>query len=319
MSKWSRASIKAFINTDRGTLILCMVLAFIFWLFTKMANTYETDIQVEVNYQLPEGKTLIDPPPSTIEAKLSGGGWKLLGQALNARKPIVNFQLNNNVNQVISPRMQESIIEKALRNDYQIVSKSLENITLQLDNIDTVKIPIRVSEDLSLAPQHQLQDSIRFSPDSIWAIGPESLTRTLDTWTTGPVSKQALDADYNGPVPVKPHLNRQIRFEPKEINIQIDIEQFTEKQLTVPVNLVNVPDSLMILLDQEKVNLKFIIGLSEYDRINVKDFRVIADFNDVDWAIGAPIPVEVISAPNDLNKIEVNPAAIEFLIKKINQ
>ncbi|MEO1436156.1 MAG: hypothetical protein AAFV80_11520 [Bacteroidota bacterium] len=319
MSKWSRASIKQFINTDRGTLILCMVLAFIFWLFTKMANTYETDIQVDVNYRLPEGKTLIDPPPSTIEAKLSGGGWKLLGQALNARKPSVNFQLNNNVNQVISPRMQESVIEKALRNDYQIVSKSLENITLQLDNIDTVKMPILVHEDFQLAPQHQLRDSIQLSPDSVWAIGPESLTRQLTSWTTGLVSKQALDSDYNGPIAVKPHLNPQIRFEPPEINIQIDVEQFTEKQVSVPVNLVNVPDSMMVLLNQEKVTVKFIVGLSEYDQIKANDFRVIADFNGFDWNIEAPVPVEVINAPSLLKKIEVQPSAIQFLIKKINQ
>lgn len=315
--KQSRTSrFREFLKTDRAILIICIGIALIFWFFTKMAQQYETEVSVNVSYVVPESKILTYPPPETIYAKLKSGGWSLFFRYLSGNRPNIEILLDESPLQIISPRQQESYISKALNDQFQVENKTLENITLELDDVFVKKVPLSLSHKIRMAPQYQLSDSLVIYPDSVDAVGPALQVAGIESWETELFTLENVDATSKPIIPVKVHPNQQIRFIPDEVTCNLNVEQYTEKTFELPVLVSGVRDSSKIILIQRRVKISFAVGLTDYEKINENQFELIADFSKLNYEESTFAPVKINKSPPSVKNIRLQPNQVEFLRKK---
>ena len=86
----SKAEILKFLKTDRAILALCILSALIFWLTNKMSETFNSEGEVAMKFEIPAGTVITSPTPKSIKVLYKGSGWNLLrNEQLNEVKVAV--------------------------------------------------------------------------------------------------------------------------------------------------------------------------------------------------------------------------------------
>ena len=308
--KVSKTDIADFFKTDRAILIICIGIALLFWLFTKMSQTFRSSKTFELSYNLPVGKSFADLPPKKLEAYISGRGWDLMSSHLRNASPKISFDLAKDSIQTIYRNDIRSSVEELLSSTLNTTDFDYERIDIRLENEDVKKVPIVFKNEINFFENHQLK-SLKITPDSISISGPLSLIEGIDSWPTSLIKRDKLKSNETIEVSLSEPKAPQIHIMPNVATIDLKIEQFTENSFFLPILIKNAPDTLKIFPD--RVKLTYIVGLSDYEAIHPSHFQL-----EVDLA-GIPLETENNTLPINLGRkselvrnINFSPNSVEF-------
>lgn len=308
--------IKAFLQTDRAMLMGCISIAFVVWLFMKMSQTHQTEIPIEVTYNLPEDKIFATPPPASITPRISGTGWALFTRYITAQRPNITLDLDNTPSQTISAPRLETLIQQDLPAPLSAGLRAYQSIAVQLDNKASKRIPLTLRQSIRLSTEYQFIVPPRLVPDSITMYGPKSIIDTTKSWETALLKIEDVKENTNHPVTLLPHPNTEVSFESIEVMCRIDVERFTEKTLEIPTTIINAPDTLLLTIHPSKIKVTCRVGHSNYDKVNQGQFAAVADFTKVDINNSNYAPVKLIRQPDFVKITGVSPEDVEFIISR---
>ncbi len=86
-------------------------------------------------------------------------------------------------------------------------------------------------------------------------------------------------------------------------------------QVKVPIDVLNLPDSILLQTFPSRVILTCRVGLSKYDRIEDHPFRAVVDYELIDERTEV-LNVVIQNLPLYLLSYEYNPKSVEFLKSK---
>jgi len=291
----------------------------LFWLLVKLSQNHKANRQVAITYTLPDDMSFVTIPPDQVRVTLEGRGWDLMYDYFGRRNSEVNFNLASTVLQnITNNQLKGRMVDNAKSTNITVEDMSFDYISIELGESATKKIPIILEQQLNFAPEHQLQSAIQLTPDSIILSGPSSILETYTSWSTTLLSLENLKNTTTRPLPLQPNNMPQIQLSESAVQVQIPVEQFTEKSIFIPVMVKGAPDSLKVFPNKVKTN--FVVGLSRYDTISAKDFRLEVDLK------GVPInqsnntaPILITQQPLGVKNIQFSPKAVQFLfIKEAN-
>jgi len=308
--------IKAFLQTDRAMLMGCIGIALIVWLFMKMSQSHETEVLLEVSYTLPDDKIFATSPPATITPRISGTGWALFGRYVRTQRPEIPITLENTPNQTISASRLETAIQSRLPSPLTAALRGYQSIAVRLDDKAGKPIPVILQENIELASEYQFIVPPRPVPDSITIYGPKSVIETVDVWRTEMIELEEIKENKTPTVALLPHSNTEVSFDPAKVICKIDVEQFTEKSLEVPIQIINAPDTLLLTIHPSKTKITCRVGLSNYDKVDATQFKAVADFTKVDVNNSNYAPVKLTQVPDFVNNTNAQPQNVEFIISQ---
>jgi len=96
--------------------------------------------------------------------------------------------------------------------------------------------------------------------------------------------------------------------------LNIPVEQYTEADFDIPVNVLNVPDSLTIKLFPSKVRISCKIGLNEYANITKNNFRAYINFNLRQLTL-SKLPVQLGRYPESVLSADYFPKEVDYVIE----
>lgn len=279
LNRWKKVSFVQHVERDRVLFLYCAGIALFFWIFLKLSGSYESNIEVKLNYSIPEGKCLVYNPPTKVNVTLAAKGWDLL--FLNVFKSSsITINVNNRSSNIVNAVELQSRISDVIGSDKSVKSVYFEQeyIDLELDDLSRKYIP--VAEALTIQTQKGydlVNDSIILSPDSIWISGPKLVIDNLDYWSIEQKSFTGLDQNIEESIPLLQSEEYNLSFSARNITVEIPIEQVIEKQLYVPVQALNSTDSLMFY--PKRVLLTCIVPFDQFDQLSADDFLVVADID----------------------------------------
>lgn len=314
------------IKNDRKLVIylVCVGIASVFWLLNALEKQYEVELSFPVRYtNHPKNKLLVNDPPSHFTLDVKSYGFTLLRYKLSmAFSPLV-FNINefggesmedsSRSNYALSSRLFRNEIADQLSNELTITGVHPDTIYFQFDRIISQKKKVEPAISFQLKKQHYQYESVQVKPDSVIVQGPESILDTLKTIKTVAQHYKELAQSVQRNVPLQEI--KHLEFSPKRVVVQIPIEEFTEKELTIPVQIQGIPDSLHISLFPSEVKLNFLVGLSRFSSIKSNDFEAIVSYEDIltqqDY-----LPIKLERVPPHLKAVNLAPRRIEYLIEK---
>lgn len=279
LNRWKKVSFVQHVERDRVLFLYCAGIALFFWIFLKLSGSYESNIEVKLNYSIPEGKCLVYNPPTKVNVTLAAKGWDLL--FLNVFKSSsIAINVNNRSSNIVNAVELQSRISDVIGSDKSVRSVYFEQeyIDLELDDLSRKYIP--VDEALTIQTQKGydlVNDSIILSPDSIWISGPKLVIDNLDYWSIEQKSFTGLDQNIKESIPLLQSEEYNLSFSARNITVEIPVEQVIEKQLYVPVQALNSADSLMFY--PKRVLLTCIVPFDQFDQLTADDFLVVADID----------------------------------------
>lgn len=303
--------------------IVCVLIASILWFLNALNKEYNTQIVYPLKYTaIPTDKYLASELPHQITLDVTAKGFSLLGHKLQTSFQPIELNISSYLplftekDSVSEYTLRTNIIRERIASqmssDIKLNRINPETITFKLTYAKSKKVPVKVNVDYLLSPQFILKDEPFTIPDSVVITGPSILIDTIQAAYAEPLSLGMLYDKSSKQVKLMPINHVQISSE--TVNVMIDIEQYTEIELSVPITSLGVPDSLYLRLLPSYTNVTCNIGLSKFDRIRSSDFDFVVEFKQT--KVSSYLDVKLKQQPNFISNLAYTPKKVEYIIER---
>ncbi len=262
------------------TIFLCMVTAFIFWLFNSLNKEYTTRLDYPIAFEYNRDSLICkNSLPSRISINVTGGGWNLLRKTIGfSIKPIV-IDIEEVPNQTYLTEY----------NLLGLADDQLEEITVNYIISDTIFIDIDTKAErrvkleldtasLSLAKDYLITSDVGFSPESIVLTGPKSILNGIKESLNIKLPDTEIDGNYNERIPVSFSLHSSVTGNPDKIEVRFNVEQFVTHTTSVKIERQNFPQSKVYLLSTAVAPIHLYVPSSKLVELDTVKVKAIADY-----------------------------------------
>jgi hypothetical protein len=301
-------------NQRFNVFVLFLFLSFLISLLVKLSNPHTLTIKFQLSpTQLESNELIILNKPKSVDITLNGRGFELLKYYI--KKPIieVDFSLLRKNNCKYFWLKSDQIDRINDHFDSKILVKSItpDSLIFPFDSQFIKKVPVNILVESTFAVGFDLIDEFKSYPDSVFITGPKSTLDTITDISTNQIKLNDINSTIKLLVDLKiPSNLSPLRFSHQSVSIVGRVDKFTEGLVNVPVNIVNIPDSLNINFFPKEVSVSFYSSLKAFSEISKTDFKVECDFNLINndnnflYPILVKKPLSIKTAELKINKLE---------------
>ncbi len=300
---------------NRSLFLACLVVSCIVWLLNALAEEHTTLIEVPLQYNnLPKDKINTAPLTQQLNLMVKGTGFNLLKQLLSANQHPLSLNYERYAPISLLPTVQlTNSLNQQLKN-VQIQNIRPDILSFQFEEKVTKHVPVQLNSSLNFTNAYFLKDSIGLFPQKVQLIGPISVLQDIEYWETDSLVLQDIKAHQNGKINLKTPKIYNLTIQPKVCNYNFKVDSWTEKELELPIKVVNLPDSLNVYLYPKTVQLHFQLPLSAYETYVADLFEVVADYERLDSTGSRLIPLELETDVLDIQRVYLRPEEVEVVV-----
>lgn len=297
-----------------------VIIAAILWFMQVYNQFFETSISIPIKYvSVPDSIIFQDSLPSQISLRIKDNGFSMFKYYFKKRDTLrldVSAIINSSSSKVLQGSTFDMYVRKALPSSTQILSYDPLRISFNYSILEYKKIPVVFDGQINLSPGYFLNSDIRIVPDSVTAYAARpDLDKLMFAYT---VSDTVSGLNSDKVIPYKLASLKNIKFVPDVVDIDVPVEAYTQKNVEIPVECINLPENLNIKFFPSKVKLSFFVGVSEVDSIKMKDFSVAIDYDGIKDSKQASVPVRITSSPSYVRNLTISPPNVEFIFEYKN-
>ncbi len=304
---------KSFFRTDRASITICLVISLIAWFLTKMSKEYSHNLTYPVSYNIPAHLTLSGSAVKDVNAELRSTGWALLRLALSQDNDTVEIEAGPYQQHEFSSRiLLSNALKEAVNDQVEILSVDPEQVALELVEKHSRVVPVSLPLQIPLAAFHALKGEVQIIPDSITVYGPEFLLANFREWPISLELSGPLSQTFHTIIPLRDtEIMPGVYTSEQDVAVTIEIEELTEKELFVPINVVDsLAQRIQIFPDEALV--KCLVGLSKFDAVTEQDFTLVA--HPQGDRSSKVYDVHLVRWPAHASMLEYSPKRVEYFL-----
>jgi hypothetical protein len=297
-----------------------LLISVFIWFINALSKDYTSVIEYPLVYtDFPEDKVFVGEMPENLDLRINSNGYAIL-RYKTFKKPVpISFNLSAfTYNRQGGDSSRAHILTRYLRDQVagQLPSElqllEIKPDTLEFQFATRVTRMVRVEPDFRFQVDNQftIKDGIILEPDSVEVTGPDVIIDTLKSIFTERIELGELTRDYSDRV----RLQRigDLEYSRHRVNTLIELERFTEVQLSIPIEVLNLPDSIALQTFPSNVKFTCKVGLSKYDRVEGNLIRAVVDFDAIEEETEV-LDVTLQNLPMYLLSYEFYPKSVEYL------
>jgi YbbR domain-containing protein len=310
-----------------GVFFIFLFLATVFWLLNQLEDRYVTNVNYPVKYiNPPPDKVFVGELPPRLELKVEGTGFRLMEYKIGKEIMPVELNINsyplqpsedrNSLKYFIATNSIKSRISQQFSSSVKILDISPDSLFFEFAEKSKKKVPVRPDFSYKLAPQLMLKDGIKLSPDSVTITGPDKILDTISFVKTKHEELGELSRDFSFVTSLK-STHRRVQFSSGRINVTLPVESFTEEKLEKEIIVKNEPDSLQVRTFPKSIDITYLVGLSNYEKVIPELFKVSVSYSQVEQG-KERLDVTVDKAPEYIKSYSYSPQSVDYIIEKKN-
>jgi hypothetical protein len=301
------------------TFISFLVASFLIWFLITFSKEYTTVITYAVNYKnIPQNKLLQETPINNIDITVKASGFKILRSKFKNKKiqlEASKLKRKGHSKFYFLTKSQVTKIQKQLLFGVELKEISQDTIYLNLGVLTSKRVAIKPNLEINYHVGYDLLNEIKISPDSIVISGPEAQVKKIDYLELSELKLNDVKSNFLEEVSVL-KLNNNFKYSAQKITISGNVDKFTEGKLQIPFTTKNLPKNINLTTLSEKVEVIFVVALSNFSKISEASFKVECDYLISEKNnLGHLIP-KVILEPVFIKSVKIIPKKIDFLIQK---
>jgi hypothetical protein len=302
--------------------IFLLISVFI-WLLNALSKNYTSVIVYPLEYtDLPEDKVFVGDLPGHLDLRVNAHGYALLRYQV-FRKPVpISFKVSaftlnrpgqDSTRAYILTRYLKDQVSRQLPTELRLLEVKPDTLHFQFASKATRMVSVKPDFHFEVDPQFTTRAGIMIEPESVEVTGPDVILDTLAHVYTVRNDLGLLSRSYNDRV--KLQKTGDLEYNISRVNCTIDLERYTELQLSIPVEVLNLPDTLSIQTFPSAVKLTCTVGLSKYDRMDKTLFRAVVDYSAA-GENSREMEVTFQRLPAYLLSYDYSPKSVEFLVSR---
>lgn len=304
-----------------SSMMIFVVIAALFWLLIKLSSNYTVTEPLTINIKDTPADLVLTNGTQKIKVTLSTSGFELLNYYF---KPISRRKVDISLEEVPLHKDGESTysfgssyakekIANFLTLEPSEISFDENRIILNMEQLDSIRVKIIPNADLTYEKQYNRIGKIQLTPDSVTIYGPKNEIAEIDNIYTENFTFRNINQNIDINVPLK--LDGMLNADHKDINVKIFVEKYTEAVVNVPI-INNSKENLRLFPD--KVKIKYIVSLTDYNIIKENSFKVNIDTTDINPENNY-LPIYLTDYPNNTRILSVEPKEVEYIIIEKNE
>lgn len=296
--------------------LLFVTIAALLWLIIKLSASYTVTEPLTMNFKDAPANLIVTNETQEIKITLSSRGFDLLNYYL---KPSSRRKVDISLEEVPLHKDSESTysfgssyakdkIAEFLAIEPGKISFDENRILLNMEQLDSVTVKVVADVNLSYEKQYNRHGKIEITPDHVTIYGPKNKIASIENVYTENLSLKNVNSNIDVNIPII--LDKTTNADTDEVNIKINVEKYTEAVTNVKVNH-NYDKQLRLFPD--KVKIKYIVYLSDYNIINENSFKVNIDTADISTE-NSFLPIYLADYPNNTKILSIEPKEVEYII-----
>jgi YbbR domain-containing protein len=218
---------------------------------------------------------------------------------------------NSGIYKVTSRNLISRITDQ-LKDEIKISNINPEILTIVLDSLITKTVPVELDINLEFEPRFNLKSPVSTTPDEVEITGPAILLDKISVLKTKVNIINKLQASVSQEIELI-HPDKTT-ISPEKVNLFIDVEEYTEKEIRIPIEILNKPEKARITLFPSELKVVFNVGLSRFENIKPSDFRASIDCDSIVKDLNN-LTINLYKKPDFIQNLRFVPEKVEFLIE----
>lgn len=290
-----------------------------FWLLLTLNDTYEQDISVPVRLVgVPKDVVVTDDLPDTIRVTLRDKGFVMLSYFYGHRLHPVVFRFSAYADDdgnsgVISVADFQKQIYQQLYGSTKIVNIKADALTFSYNYGEHKSVPIHIVKRVSVNKMYYLANT-RLWPEMVTIYGSKAKLDSIKYVNTEDLHIKNLDDTVFQYVALR-HING-VKIVPDRVRVGLYPDVLTEESMEVPIVSVNTPAGKTLRTFPSRVEVKFVVGVSQFRRIHPSDFLVVVDYKDLDQKPSEKCRVYLRKQPKEIQSARLGTDQVDYLIEE---
>ena len=299
------------------TFLVFLIISTILWSLIKLTKEYTTQTTFTVSYsEVPVNKWISTPEQQVKLSFVANGFATLRHNLLGSHRRMVVIPLNE-----VSYRLEGG-------NTYSYGSQyvadrvadrldiSPNNVTMNddkqffnMEDLQMKDLPVHVP--LHVIPQRQFSvyGEPSVTPASITVFGPKNVLDTMTAVYTRELAASNVSEAVEQDLPID-FYDGSIRAEVTTAHVVVDVVQYTEIDIQVPVKM---PNTMNVRFFPETMNVKCMVPIKDYASLTSSAFLVYADTAQL-RQLQPLLDIHLVRIPPYVQVLKTEPEQVEYLI-----
>lgn len=316
MSSLKNKIVSLFRSRKANVFILFLVLALLFSVLTKLSSDYTKTVPFKVeNQNVPEDVVIISDSLHTLDITLTTYGFKFLRYYLDRPSVMLNFDKLSKTESAYYWTKNNGLADLVAQFEANVKIESVnpDSLVFRYDKNATKLIPVVANTKLSFAPGFDIVETLELSPDSVKAVGPQSILDSIYSVSTDTLKLGNVNKDISTSVAIDLlHVSDQVKFSHEDINVNAKVEKFTEGSVDVPISIRNLPEDFRIKYYPKTIKVFYYTSLGNFKNVTAEGFTVVCDFENISDDTTFLIP-ELTNSPKGVKNVRLDTKRVEFI------
>jgi YbbR domain-containing protein len=296
----------------------CLILAAVAWVFTTLSNNYNFTVKEVLTYKnTPQKRAFHSLQPDTINTTIQGTGWDMLFSKMNFENRKITVDLHTLDSKdyiVLSSQLKDINEHKDF--DNQIVGFNPDTLYFDFSNRAVKRVPVRLISSINYQQQYAQSNDIVIKPSYVTLSGPGNALEHIESWDTDSLTVDSVDETVRTNVELQSSKEGNVSVFPKSVQVVVPVDEYTEKEIYIPVKLVNNHDYYKVKIFPQKVKVTFTTSLNRFAQMDEDLFEATADLNL--WKVNGytSLPVKLSRRPAYCKIVKIEPQNIDFIVRK---
>lgn len=289
--------------------VVSLILAFSIWLVVNLNRDYNIEMKVPIVMgNISTDQALVEELPDEVTASVNGDGWSLINMYQSPPEVYIDVK-QQQVNLFEQIRQQISATSNVTVQTVDPLS-----LRLNLEPKESKKVPVVSNVSTDFAKQFGFLTKPVLDPDSIIVQGASSRIQNIDEWPTESLQLTNIKEDVATQVALKKPTSL-IALSQTQVQYRGEVAEFTETEVTVPVETRDFPTGLNVNFSPSNVQITYQIPLDEYAQYeDMQAFTAYVTYQQIqqDTTGFVQVQIEKLLDEAHLNYRRVSPDKIAY-------
>lgn len=296
--------------------LICVLLAFVFWILQSLENNYKITTEIYFNYiNFPENLILSKPLPEKAYLLLKAKGWDIIRLKKWTKTHKLTINLKSYHKNII---LSDYNIRNFLPDGFEkisIISVNPPIIKPEFDRLYLREVPVIPNIKIEYRKHFFPLDSFNITPAKVKISGPEKQIKEIKFVRTKFMHYKDVHKNlFDSVLLVKPE-NKQIHISNDKVLLRQIVEQLTEGNFTINIKMPEEAQKKYLIIP-DKVHITFQSTLSQFSSISPSDFQAFTNPESSKFAQGTLCRLEIKYDKTKIHHVRYSPEYVNFILKK---
>lgn len=301
------------ISYERGRrllqLLFCLFLAFVIWSVHNLSDDYSHLFQYTVVAKSSmSGKSEDSKSINKLTLRARASGFYILkhrysrvdaSMVLSPDSKLFKKMPGKRDSYYLLTTDIRSHISEATADKLQVEYLNTDTLFFLFPGVVSKEVPVAFKAKISFRDQYMQTGELKLEPETVLIYGEQSVLDKTDSVYTQLIVMKNVSTPVNGVAAFTPVSG--ITISPKELLYSMNVERYVEKEILLPVTMINLPEGYISQLNPSEIRMTYRFPLKSRESLSLQSTALYVNYKRVEGVsdtIIAPIvenlPIEIL-------------------------